>query len=220
MIREPNRKAQIPPQRGDFFKRPMTQPLRDTAVQDTRLFLDLMQSTHQWDGVPPDSVKRWLNNFTSADLTYFATRILRHLLYYSERDTALLLNEVIIHRLLGTRVRSTQQLASGYSKHLTTLQWNLNSAKARTLITPLLDANKPSESSLALTRLLMQELPLLPTSSRPAHRLRLTKRGESTRRPPVSLYDRGLQIQTRRRASGTVDRSTCGNASSSSSIRR
>src|SRR5688500_5994888 len=84
---------------------PLTEEQRRDYVQDAEAFFAIMRRAGQWDGLLPDAVNLWLENFDTPSLRYFACRILRGLLYYSERDTETLLREGLNHQVLGRLVR-------------------------------------------------------------------------------------------------------------------
>jgi len=141
----------------------MTDVDRAGYVEDATKFVHLMLEARQWDALDKLSVQNWLDNFP-AQCRYFSLRILRHLLYYSERDLEALLRETILHSVLGTDIRRRFQLPSKFGQYPSFLHYELCKAMERTALVPLLDGNRPSESSLTVTRTALQALGFKPYS--------------------------------------------------------
>lgn len=124
---------------------------RDDFIEDTKKLVDLMLATRQWDALDRVAVQNWVGNF-STSTEYFAWRILKALIYYSERDLGALLREALIHKVLGRHVRATIQIPSKFSTYPSLLQYELSHATRRTAITPLLAGDHPAQSSFAVVR--------------------------------------------------------------------
>lgn len=137
---------------------PLTEEQRHDYVQDAEAFFAIMRRAGQWDGLLPDAVNLWLENFDTPPLRYFACRILRGLLYYSERDTETLLREGLNHQVLGRLVRMEHQIPSAFSCYPSLLNYHLTSARQRTLLVPLTTDANPSESALQVTRVVRKRL--------------------------------------------------------------
>lgn len=137
---------------------PLTAPQRKDYTEDAEQFFAVMRRSGQWDGIAADAVPRWLNNFPSDSLRYFASRILRGLVYYSERDIGTLLKEGLLHQVLGQLVRERYQLASGFTCYPSVLSYQLRSHAERTLLVPLTPSDNPAESGPAIARLAEQSL--------------------------------------------------------------
>jgi hypothetical protein len=133
-------------------------------VEDTEAFLNLMLRSRQWDGLDSTRVERWLGNFDSDLLRYYALRILRRVVYYSEMDGELLLREALLHRVIGAEIRRTHQVASSFGRLPSFLESEFKRTLPKTLLVPLMDSGKPSESSPAITRIAAQRLNV-PTES-------------------------------------------------------
>ena len=125
--------------------------------------VSLMLVSHQWDGLNQSTVNRWISNFDDP-LRYYAWKILRHLLYYSEVDIELLLREVLFHNIIGHDVPLRTQVSSAFHSYPCELAWQFAQELPKTLLVPLMDSSSPSESGPALTRVAMQKL-LYPKTS-------------------------------------------------------
>jgi hypothetical protein len=112
-----------------------------------------MRSLGQWDGLEPNAANRWLDNFSTGPLKYFAARILRGLVYYSERDIGTLLKEGLVHQVLGRLVREEYQLKTEFSCYPSRLTYELKRHTERTLLVPLVMSDNPAESGPGITRI-------------------------------------------------------------------
>lgn len=130
---------------------PLLASSREVFIEDAQKFVSLMLDTGQWDALDKLTVQNWLRNFPP-EAEYFAWKILRTLIYYSERDLEALLREAIIHRVIGRGVRLEHQIPNDFGRYPSFLRHELLRAVDRTLIVPLLDDDRPSESSLGVTR--------------------------------------------------------------------
>jgi hypothetical protein len=136
---------------------PLSANQRTAYVEDAETFFSLMSRTRQWDALQPDAVQRWLDNFPTDELRYYACRVLRGLLYYSERDVETLLREALFHKVIGGIVRSEQRALS-FGQFPSTLAYNFRRTVERTLLVPLVVADSPAESSSEVTRIAQQRL--------------------------------------------------------------
>jgi hypothetical protein len=138
---------------------PLTDTERADYVEDAEAFFAVMRRTHQWDALAPDAVQGWLGNFPQTGATrYFACRILRGLLYYSERDVETLFREALFDQVLGRIVRAAHQLPSKFGCLPSKLAYELQRVLERTVLVPLTSSGRPSESSPEITRIAQQRL--------------------------------------------------------------
>jgi hypothetical protein len=138
---------------------PLTDDQRADYVEDAEAFFAVMRRTHQWDALAPDAVPGWLGNFPATGASrYFACRILRGLIYYSERDVETLLREALFDQVLGRIVRAEYQLPSKFGCLPSKLAFELQRALERTVLVPLTASGLPSESSPEITRIAQQRL--------------------------------------------------------------
>lgn len=110
-----------------------------------------------WSKLDNDTLNKWLNNFKSADEKYCAAKLLDRLVYYSEEDIVRLLefgfNEIVLKRyILDLELKSDFKVSNE-----DVLKFR-NEFYSKSVIVPLLSNKNPSESSLAMTRYLTNDL--------------------------------------------------------------
>lgn len=110
-----------------------------------------------WSKPSYDSLNKWLNNFKTVDEKYCAAKLLDRFVYYSEEDILRMLefglNEIIFKRkMLSEEINSSFNVTNS---DLITLKRNFFQS---TIILPLISNDNPSESSLALSRYITNDL--------------------------------------------------------------
>ncbi|MDI9257951.1 phosphoribosyltransferase-like protein [Flavobacterium sedimenticola] len=110
-----------------------------------------------WSKLDNDTLHKWLNNFKSTDEKYCAAKLLDRLVYYSEEDIVRLLefgfNEIVLKRYVLELELENDFKVSNYD----ILKFR-NKFYSKSVIVPLLSNKNPSESSLAMTRYLTNDL--------------------------------------------------------------
>lgn len=114
----------------------------------------------QWDGVAESDVTNWLANFVDERGKYYAVRILKHLVYYSENDLEKLLRRGIFDLILSREVLRDRLIPSAFSIIYTAAAAEVLRRVERTLFVPLLARPGPDESGLQVARMLTQRLGL------------------------------------------------------------
>ena len=110
-----------------------------------------------WSKLDTDTLNNWLNNFKTVSEKYCAAKLLDRFVYYSEEDIVRLLefglNELVLKRyILDLEIEHGFEISN---KKLVKYRAGFIS---KSLIVPLLSNKNPSESSLAMTRYLTNDL--------------------------------------------------------------
>lgn len=110
-----------------------------------------------WSKLDNDTLNKWLNNFSTLNEKYCAAKLLDRLVYYSEEDIVRLLdygfNELVFKRyVLNKEIENNFEVPN---QELIKFRAEFF---AKSLIVPLLSNKNPSESSLAMTRYLTNDL--------------------------------------------------------------
>lgn len=110
-----------------------------------------------WSKLDNDTLNKWLNNFKTTDQKYCAAKLLDRLVYYSEEDIVRLLefgfNELVLKRYI-----LNIELANDFEVPNVELIKFRTEFYSKSVVVPLLSNKNPSESSLAMTRYLTNDL--------------------------------------------------------------
>lgn len=112
-----------------------------------------------WSKLDNDTLSKWLNNFKTVDEKYCAAKLLDRFVYYSEEDTLRLL-EYGFGELIFKRYALKSELKENFDISNKNLLDFKTKFLSKTVILPLLSNNNLSESSLAISRYLTNDLGL------------------------------------------------------------
>ena len=113
-----------------------------------------------WDGITPDRLDRWMQNFTTDTERYFGACVLDALIYRSEKQTIALM-EHLFQRVLPDLLRHVLPASATMVPWLDKLREPFNMPSPELRVIPVLKGDDPpTKSGLALARLFRRHLSL------------------------------------------------------------
>jgi len=136
----------------------ITDSQKKSYIDETSRIISLMCRANQWNGLTEGAIQEWLRNFRDQEGLYFASKIIRKWLYYSEDDIISLLrfglyDKIYAQELISEIIQDGNLMIPNYITSSI-----IKSKFKKTLFIPLLDSNKPHESGLQFSRYLVQKL--------------------------------------------------------------
>jgi len=123
------------------------------ALQKVHFYIE----TNFWSKLDNDSLSRWLNNFKTDDEKYCAAKLLDRFVYYSEADILRLL-EYGFNELIFKRLAYKSEIQANFIISNDAIIKLKDNFLAKCAILPLITMDNPSESSLAITRYMTNDL--------------------------------------------------------------
>lgn len=141
----------------------MKRPLKLTSemeeyIEQTEPIISFLCRSQQWDGISESRIYEWLSNFSDLEGRYYALKILRNCIYYSEEDLIQLLRNGLYEKIYGKEIKKRIVEKGELSVTTSIISSEIDLMKSKTLFIPLLDKNKPHESGAQLSRYLIQNL--------------------------------------------------------------
>lgn len=130
----------------------------ESYVNNRKQLVRVICHTNQWSGLSENKIISWIRNFNNPEGRYIGMKLFLNSLYYSERNLIDLLKNGINEQIISNEIRQNQINEGNIYITKSNLNWKVRTELARTLFVPLSDNSNPSESGLALTRYLTNEL--------------------------------------------------------------
>lgn len=134
----------------------MTQEYSD-YIERNQPLVEFFVKTDQCGGLSIPLLRRWLSNFPDDKGKYFAVRMLKHFLFYSDNDVLRLLQFGFEYFVKEKKARQ-RMLKSNFVMMPSILNPLLQEELNDTIFIPLLSDNKPTESGEEIIRLLSKKL--------------------------------------------------------------
>ena len=135
----------------------MTPEKYSDYIERNQPLVEFFCRSGQWSGVEIPDIRSWINNFQDEEGKYYAVRLLKHFIFYSENDMIALLHRALFQSFFE-RECLNKILQSNFTCLPSIAQAALDPEIRSTVFIPLLSANKPHESGEAITRLLVRQL--------------------------------------------------------------
>lgn len=142
---------------ANFNQSPMTAETKNSFIKYALQKVHFYIESGFWSKLDNDSLNRWLNNFKTIDEKYCAAKLLDRFVYYSEDDILRML-DYGFNELIFKRYALQEEVKSNFSLSNSELLSLKEDFFSKSIILPLLTIDNPSESSLALTRLLTNDM--------------------------------------------------------------
>lgn len=126
-------------------------------IERNQDLLEFFIRTNQCGTLTIPSLRKWLSNFHNEEGKYYAIRMLKHFLYYSDSDVTALLRFCLDYFIKEKPARQ-QMLEAEFKMLPYILNPELQKSLNRTIFMPLLSDNKPTESGEEIIRLLSKKI--------------------------------------------------------------
>lgn len=126
-------------------------------IERNQPLVEFFIKTHQCTGLSLSSFRTWLANFPDDKGKYFAVRMLKHFLFYSDTDVLYLLQFGLEYFVKEKEARR-KMLEARFTMMPSVLVKSIQEELSNTIFIPLLSDNKPTESGEEIIRLLSKKL--------------------------------------------------------------
>lgn len=126
------------------------------SVEENRILIPFMCRSNQWDGLTESKITEWLNNFHDIEGQYYALKILKNCLYYSENDIIELLRYGLYDLIFAKEIKREIISKKSITDAPSIVDAQMRALKNDALFIPLQDSGKPHESGLQIIRYLVQ----------------------------------------------------------------
>ena len=126
-------------------------------IERNQPLIEFLIKTGQCTGLSLPSLRTWIDNFPDDKGKYFAVRILKHFLFYSDSDVLRLLESGLEYSIKEKEARQ-KMLEARFTIMPSVLTPSIQKELDNTVFIPLLSDNKPTESGQEIIRLLSKKL--------------------------------------------------------------